>query len=138
MNAPCKLAITATMLGLICLANFTTGRADEAPTLIALQPRPSLEGAATGRQFLLSTTIGANQAVSYFQNDNGRCKVTVMIIGVSEAALADSGAVRLQVVLDVGEAARMDSVEGTSLEFTCRDRAQLLTVRIASNAAAQS
>ena len=138
MNPLCKLAITATMLGLISLANYRSVRAEETPTLITLQPRPSLGVAGNDHQFLFSTAVGTNHAVSYFQNENGRCKVTVMIVDGSGVAAAGPGAVRFEVALGVGEAARMDAVEGTSLEFMCRDRAQLLTVRMARRAGAKS
>ena len=46
--------------------------------------------------------------------------------------VADAAAVRFQVALAVGAIARMDTAEGSSLEFVCRERAQVLTVRTGS------
>jgi hypothetical protein len=95
-------------------------------------------GASGGSlQFLLNTVIGNKQAVSYFLNDNGNCKVTVMVADAFNGVdVPGSATVRFEVALGVGEKARMDTAEGRSLEFACLERAQTLTVRPGSHVGA--
>jgi hypothetical protein len=78
---------------------------------------------------LLNEIVGKKQAIGYFLNENGLCRVTVMVGDAFNGVDAsDAAAVRFQVALGVGARARMDTAEGNSLEFACREHAQILTV----------
>jgi hypothetical protein len=127
------LAVTAALLSVSAFADTVALRAEDNPPMITLKPMSGPGASSPDHRFLLNEIVGKKQAISYFLNENGLCKVTVMVgdafngTDVSEAA-----AVRFQVVLGVGARARMDTAEGSSLEFVCRERAQVLTVKTGS------
>jgi len=127
------LAITAALLCVSAFANTVALRAENNPPMITLKPMSGPGASIAGHRYLLNEIVGKKQAISYFLNENGLCMVTVMVgdafIGTD---VADAAAVRFQVALAVGAIARMDTAEGSSLEFVCRERAQVLTVKTGS------
>lgn len=127
------LTIAAALLCVSAFADTVALRAENNPPLITLKPMSGPGASSAGHRFLLNEIVGKKQAISYFLNENGLCKVTVMVgdafIG---SDVSDAAAVRFQVALAVGARARMDTSEGSSLEFVCRERAQLLTVKAGS------
>ena len=50
--------------------------------MITLKPMSGARASGADQKFLLNTIVGKKQAISYFQNENGLCKVTVMVADV--------------------------------------------------------
>lgn len=125
-----KYIIAAGLAGIVAVANHGTPLAADALTLITLKPMSRPAAPANGQQVLLNLRVETNQAVSYFQKENGRCKLTVMVADAYNGLeVPDAPAMRFEVAVGVGRTARMDTAEGKSLEFACRRRAQELNVR---------
>jgi hypothetical protein len=71
--------------------------------------------------------------LSYFLSKNGLCELTMMVTNrpdeASEGAeIPTLATARFKAVIGGGKTARLDTAEGTSLEYTCTV-AQLMTVR---------
>jgi hypothetical protein len=78
----------------------------------------------------LSYALGSKQAVGYFVNEGGECRVTLMIGETVDLDFATPpSAARLRLSLRVGQTAGIDSAEGRSLEMTCGPDAATLLVR---------
>ena len=77
----------------------------------------------------VSLDAGAKHVVSYFLTSEKQCKLTLMIAdrlaNDNEAPLEP--AARVQVAIDAGKAARVDSAQGNAIEFACRPDAQGMT-----------
>jgi hypothetical protein len=79
--------------------------------------------------YAVSLDAGTKHVVSYFLNSEKQCKLTLMI---SERPASDSDAphepaARVQVAIDAGKAARVDSAEGKTIEFACTADAKGMT-----------
>ncbi len=77
----------------------------------------------------VSLDAGTKHVVGYFLKAEDQCKLTVMISdrsGNDTVQASDLGA-RVQVAVDAGKIARIDSAEGKSLEFACKADAQGMT-----------
>jgi hypothetical protein len=84
----------------------------------------------SGQQFLLNLRVGTKQAISYFQNMNGRCNLTIMVADAYDGQdVPNSSTVRFEVAIDSGRTARMDTAEGKSLEFACQPQAREMNVK---------
>lgn len=127
------LAVTAALLLVSAFADTVTLRAEDSPPMITLKPMSGPGASSADQKFLLNTIVGKKQAISYFLNENGLCKLTVMVADAFNGVdVPDSATVRFEVALGVGGRARMDTAEGKSLEFACQKRAEELTVRAGS------
>jgi hypothetical protein len=130
MNTIRKFAIAAALLAVAGLANQPMPHAEEAHAVVTLKPMSGPGASGKNQPFLLDTKVGTKQAVSYFFNEDGLCRLTVM---VAEAFNGEdvplSTTVRFDVAIGDGERARMDTAEGKSLEFACQAHAQELVVR---------
>jgi hypothetical protein len=84
-----------------------------------------------------SFDIGTKRAVSYFLSDNDAIKLTLMLAEPvndddDEAnGLADA---RMTVAVEGGKAARLDTAEGKSVEFTCRPGGQEMSIEVTDRA----
>jgi hypothetical protein len=79
----------------------------------------------------LSYALGSKQAVGYFVNEGGECRVTLMVGEVVDLDFATPpSAARLRLSLRVGQTAGIDSAEGRSLEMTCGPDAATLLVQV--------
>jgi hypothetical protein len=133
MNVTSKFAIVAALFGIVCVAGQGTLRAEEASALVTLKPMSGPGASARGQQSLLNATVGKKRAVSYFLNENGLCRVTVMVgEAFNGVDVPVSTTVRFEVVIGVGESACMDTADGKLLEFACQAHAEELTVRSGS------
>lgn len=104
-------------------------KAEVAAEHLALKPVLGANAPVPARQSLLDVTLGAKQVIGYFNNEQGQCKVTIMVADAfDEARVTDSPAVRFEVALDAGAKALMDTAAGRSLEFTCSEGAREMTV----------
>ena len=77
----------------------------------------------------LSLYAGPKHIVGYFFSANNRCKLTPMIAERSddEQHSPSMQASRIQVVVDVGATARLDTEQGKALQFLCEEGAQAMT-----------
>jgi hypothetical protein len=76
----------------------------------------------------VSLDAGSKHVVSYFLSTERQCKLTLMISNrPSNGDATPEPAARVQVAIDAGKIARVDSTEGKTLEFACRADAQGMT-----------
>jgi hypothetical protein len=78
----------------------------------------------------ISHDLGSKAAIGYFIREAGACQV-VMMIGEKADAEASStfSAARLRLALLPGQRAGLDSEEGRSIDLSCGEGAETLTVR---------
>ena len=130
MNTVKKIAASLAVVVGLSLSGYGPTEAAESVTRVTLRPMSGPGVESKGRLFLLSATLGGKQAISYFLNEEGACKVTVMVAdafnGIDIPAFST---VRFEVAIDAGDTARMDTAEGNSLEFACAGRGEEMTVR---------
>jgi hypothetical protein len=78
--------------------------------------------------YAVSLDAGPKHVVSYFLTAERQCKLTLMIAdGPTNGDASGEPAARVQVSIDAGKTARVDSAEGKTLEFVCRQDAQGMT-----------
>jgi hypothetical protein len=78
----------------------------------------------------MSYAVGRNGFVGYFQQNGGKCALTLMLFKrmASEEETPDTSASRVQVSIAPGENARIGSAEGELLELRCNGNAETVTV----------
>lgn len=136
MNLFCKTIIAA-VLGVVALCNGGQSEAADAPKLVVLKPMSGPGASIKSLDSMLDLKLGSRQAVSYFQNADGLCQVTVMVAEAFNGVDApDSTTVRFQVAIDAGRTARMDTAEGDTLEFVCNRRAEEMSVKVGNQGSA--
>jgi len=111
--------IVATMLGgMLCLATDAGLSAAESWSPLTVKPLMAL-----------SLYAGPKHIVGYFLSADDRCKLTLMIAERSDDEKDSSSAQtsRIQVAVDVGATARLDTGEGKTLQFLCEEGAQAMT-----------
>jgi len=111
--------IVATMLGgMLCLATDAGLSAAESWSPLTVKPLMAL-----------SLYAGPKHIVGYFLSADDRCKLTLMITERSDDEKDSSSAQtsRIQVAVDVGATARLDTGEGKTLQFLCEEDAQAMT-----------
>jgi hypothetical protein len=129
MNYISKIIAATVLTGVFALAGHGELQAAEASSLMTLKPMTG-PGVGGSQQFLLNYKVGTKQTVSYFQNENGACKLTVMVAEAFNGVdVPNSTTVRFEVAIDAGRTARMDTAEGKSLEFACQGRAEEMRVK---------
>ena len=130
MNTISKFASAAAFLTVAGLATPSQPHAEKAHSIVTLKPMSGPGASSKNEPFLLDTKVGTKQAVSYFFNEDGLCRLTVMVAEAFDGEdVPLSTTVRFEVAIGDGERARMDTAEGKSLEFACQARAQELVVR---------
>jgi len=112
--------IVATALGgMLCLATDAGLSAAQSWSPMTVKPLMSV-----------SLYAGPKHIVGYFLSADNRCKLTLMIAERSDEekdASSAAQASRIQVAVDVGAAARLDTGEGKALQFLCEQGAQAMT-----------
>jgi hypothetical protein len=128
MNLFSNIIVAAALAGTFGIANQDGLAAAEARYLVTLKPM-SGPGAGGSKKFLLSRQVGTKQTISYFQNEGGACKLTVMVAEAFNGEdVPNATTVRFQVAIEGGTVARMDTAEGKSLAFACAAGAQELSI----------
>ena len=104
--------------GALCLATNTGLSAAESWSPVTMKPLMAI-----------SLDAGAKHVVSYFLSADGQCKLTLMIAENSgdQKDLSPTQASRVQVAVDAGRTARLDTAEGRSLRFACKAGARAMT-----------
>lgn len=120
---------TTVLAGVLSVAGLGAAQAaDTSPSPLTLKPI-SGQG-TTGRTFLLNMPIGQKQAVSYFQNEGGLCRLTLMIgEAFNGEDVPDETVVRFEVKVDPARTALFNTAEGKGLEFMCLAGAQAMSVK---------
>jgi len=105
--------------GMLCLATNAGLSAAESWSPMTVKPLMSV-----------SLYAGPKHIVGYFLSADNRCKLTLMIAERSDEEKDSSSAAqasRIQVAVDVGATARLDTGEGKALQFLCEQGAQAMT-----------
>ncbi len=78
----------------------------------------------------LMLDVGSKHTVSYFLADDSKCNLTLMI-GEKANDEGDNSSVgaRVNVAVEAGKSARVETAEGKSLEFACASGASAMSVR---------
>lgn len=118
MKARKRIAATA-LGGALCLAASTNLSAALAWSNVKMKPLMAA-----------SFDVGAKHIVSYFLNNDARCKLTLMI---AEAASLDdheptAPVLRVRLIVSPGKNADIDTGEGKSLHFECEPDALAMNV----------
>ncbi len=111
--------IVATVLGgMLCLATDAGLSAAESWSPQTVKPLMAL-----------SLYAGPKHIVGYFLSADNRCKLTLMIAERpdDEQDSSSTQASRIQVAVDVGTTARVDTEQGKALQFLCEEGAQAMT-----------
>src|SRR5208337_505659 len=74
----------------------------------------------------VSLDVGDKHVVSYFLNDGGACRLTLMIADSLDAAPAQPS--RVVAAISSSKSARFDTVQGKTLSFSCENGAQSMSV----------
>jgi hypothetical protein len=123
----------------VLVAGLGAARAQESGSAANIMKPISGQGAEReGRQFLLNIVLGGKQAVSYYVNEKGRCKVTLMVGDAFNGGdVPDFTTVRFAAAIEPAQSATFDTAQGKSLELTCEAGAEGMSVKtppqIASN-----
>jgi len=107
----------ASLLTALALAPLSAPMASAADSLTNLGP--------VGPDAPILATIGDHLLIAYFEPDNGKCAVSVVVSDTSKAARAPT---RVRVALYPGELFHVDSVMDESVVLTCGPNAAMLTV----------
>jgi hypothetical protein len=78
----------------------------------------------------LMLDVGSKHTVSYFLTDGSKCNLTLMIgEKANDEGENSSVGARVNVAVEAGKSARIETAEGKSLEFACAGGAGAMSVR---------
>ncbi len=97
------------------LASYAIPARADAPLALSLAPMQAQ-----------SLDVGHKHIVTYFLGERGICRLTLMIADVDDDASVLAS--RLQLVIEAGRSASLDTAQGASLAFNCDNRAQSMHV----------
>lgn len=100
--------------GLSLAANANSPRAGE-PAALTMSPMQAQ-----------SLDVGPKHVVTYFLAGDDHCRLTLMIVDAGDDAYQLAS--RIQLAVDSGGTARLDTMEGASLAFACDNGAQAMRV----------
>jgi len=109
------VAALASALALAGMASAHAGEVDE------LKMKP---------QHGVSFDVGSKRAVSYYLAKGGLCNLTVLMADGGETADIKGAATRVTIPVIPTRAARIDTAEGKTLEFTCAPSASAMSVKV--------
>jgi hypothetical protein len=130
MNLAKNVVVGAAVAAVISVTHVGGVRAAEASSALkTLRPISGQGTAGNGQQFLLNVEVGGKQAVSYFLNEQGLCKLTLMVAEAFNGEdVPNLTTVRFETAVDPGRSANFTTAEGKSLEFTCQAGALAMSV----------
>ena len=122
---PSKAAVALCAAAVLCVAAMPS-RAEDVTLGKTLKP---LTGIGLG--------LGSKRIVGYFVSDSQVCNLTLMMGDSMESdAVPTSTPARIVHAIAPNKVARVDTMEGKSLEFRCNADATAMTVRMLRNVAA--
>ena len=77
----------------------------------------------------INLEVGAKRAIGYYLAENGGCNLTVLLTDVSYDDGITPSATRVNVSIAAGTSAKVDTIDGTTMSFTCATGAVGITVR---------
>ncbi len=118
-----------TVVALASTGPVAAGDANGPAPMVTMSPITG-PGAAPGRRVLLNFRLGSKQTVSYFQNESGLCRLTLLVGDAFNGKdVPDMTTVRFEATVGSGTSARFDVAQGKSLEFSCAERAEAMSVK---------
>ncbi|MCI4677201.1 hypothetical protein K9U39_13135 [Rhodoblastus acidophilus] len=112
-NARHLLAATLAAAGLFASAGLASARDNTAQTVKPYQG--------------VMLDVGSKQLGGYFVAADGRCKLTAIVAdGYHEDRAPAYSAMRVQLTVDVGKPAQLDTAEGKAVQFECLNGAQAM------------
>lgn len=78
----------------------------------------------------ISFDVGTKRAVGYYLAEGGICNLTVLMADTGLNDEVKGAATRVSVPVIPKKAARIDTAEGKTLEFSCAPSAQAMTVNV--------
>ncbi|MEW5964050.1 MAG: hypothetical protein AB1749_10860 [Pseudomonadota bacterium] len=120
-----KIIVATAIAAVLSAQGAVSLRAEE---LRAVQTMKPLHG--------ISFDIGSKRAVSYYLSDKGRCKLVLTLATVPNWDEVPSfTSTRFEAAIPGGKATRFVSDEGKSVEFSCQENAQAMSVNPVENVA---
>lgn len=77
---------------------------------------------------VIDLDVGAKRAIGYYLADNGGCNLTVLLSDVNYLDGTTPSASRVNVNVAAGTSAKVDTVDGTTMQFTCDRGASSMSV----------
>lgn len=78
---------------------------------------------------VINVDVGTKHAIGYYLADNGKCNLTVMLTDFSYDGDQIPSASRVNVEVAAGTSAKVDTIDGTTLAFSCAAGAAEMGVR---------
>jgi hypothetical protein len=78
---------------------------------------------------VINLDVGAKRAIGYYLAENGACNLTVLLSDVNYLDGTTPSASRVNVNVAAGTSAKVDTIDGTTMAFTCAAGATDMTVR---------
>jgi hypothetical protein len=76
----------------------------------------------------IDLNVGAKRAIGYYLAENGSCNLTVMLSDVNYLDGSTPSASRVNVNVAAGTSAKVDTIDGTTMQFKCAAGASDMTV----------
>jgi hypothetical protein len=76
----------------------------------------------------INLDVGAKRAIGYYLADEGSCNLTVLLTDVSYDDGVTPSASRVNVNVAAGTSAKVDTIDGTTMQFSCSAGARDMTV----------
>ncbi len=124
MNLAKNIIVATALAGVLVLADHGAVQAGDGPRVWrTMKPL-----------YAISFDVGRKHVLSYFLSKNGLCDLTLVVTDRPDGALEGNQirpltTTRFTAEIDGGKTARMDTVEGKALEYTCAKDAQAMMVR---------
>lgn len=113
-------------LGILGMVAFTSAAALAA----AAGPASAGERLTMKPKAGISFDVGTKRAVGYYLAEGGICNLTVLMADTGLGDEVKGAATRVSVPVIPKKAARIDTAEGKTLEFSCAPSAQAMTVNV--------
>ena len=79
----------------------------------------------------INLDVGAKRAIGYYLAEQGNCNLTVLLSDVFyEGEGTTPSATRMKVTVGGGTSAEVDTIDGTTMAFTCAPTASDMSVRV--------
>jgi hypothetical protein len=127
-------SLIITTVALLVLSNSPSAFAQPADGAVSTAKTPGPASNGDVETFTptdgISYELGSKRAMGFFEPRNGRCRVTLII---AEAVDPGAGQPRVSLPIRPGESATFTSEQGRSMELTCGEGAQTVSIKCGSN-----
>jgi hypothetical protein len=76
----------------------------------------------------INLDAGTKRAIGYYLADNGNCNLTVLLSDINYLDGTTPSASRVNVSVAAGTSAKVDTIDGTTMQFSCAAGARDMTV----------